>query len=207
MYSASTARPRAVSNTPATSAAQGHGRLAATTASAAPVTARASAVLKVIGFWLPKRNTAVARASQATIAVTPIAAHSRPPASVIAAAARAARDGRSAGRSGAPGSGAGEISSGANGVSSAPRTSTSYSPPTPVTATAVRPRRNTCHRQGESPIPADVETSLKMLTPLAGPPGHHEYMETMHHPNPGPEVPKVPKLIAQLTPLCQSRTK
>jgi len=46
---------------------------------ARPVTARASAVLKVIGLWLPKRKTAVARTNQDTITATPTAAHTRPP--------------------------------------------------------------------------------------------------------------------------------
>ena len=107
--------------------------------SAAPVTARASAVLNVIGFWLPKRKTAVARASQATITVTPIAAHSRPPTSVIAADTRTARDGTSAGHSGAPGSGAGDIFSAPMRLHLPPRTSNGYHRPMPVTAAAVRP--------------------------------------------------------------------
>src|ERR1022692_465390 len=98
--SASIAVPRAASNTPAISVAQGH--LITTATSATPVTATASAVLNDIGCWLPKRKTAVARANQATITVRPPATHSRPPAIVIASSTRAVRDGGSAGAAGEP---------------------------------------------------------------------------------------------------------
>ena len=130
-------------------------------------TARASAVLKDIGFWLPKRSKAVARASPATITVTPIAAHSRPPASDIAAATRAARDGTSARRSAAPGSGSGDISSGADGVSPSPRTSTGYSPPTPMTTTAAHPPPAEHLPPGEIEFPGSAD--VEVLTRLTGP--------------------------------------
>ena len=51
-----------------------------------------SAVLNDIGCWLPKRKMTVARANQAAITVRPTAAHSRPPAVVIASGTRPLRD-------------------------------------------------------------------------------------------------------------------
>ena len=95
--------PRAVSNTPATSA--GQGRPATPAASAAPVTVTASAVSNVIGCWLPNCRTTVARASQDTSTARPMAAHSRLPSMAIAAA-QPPPDAVAAGCSGRSGGGA-----------------------------------------------------------------------------------------------------
>src|ERR1700683_780652 len=100
-YSANITAPRTASNTPAASTALG--RLLASAASATPVTTKASAVLNDIGFSLPKRKMAVARTNQATITVRPTAAHSRPPAVVIASGTRPLGDGMPAGSSRAAG--------------------------------------------------------------------------------------------------------
>src|ERR1700683_3504097 len=139
-YSASVTTPRTTSNRPAVSAALG--RVLASATSATPVTTKASAVLNDIGFWLPKRKMPVARTYQAAITVRPTAAHTRPPALVIASGTRPLRDGVPAGPAGAAECGTAGASAGAGRTSSAPRISV---PPIP-------PRRSNRRARGGLPV-------------------------------------------------------
>src|ERR1700677_221094 len=125
-YSASITARRTASNTPAASTALG--RLLASATSAIPVTTKASAVLNDIGFSLPKRKIAVVRANQATIAVRPTAAHSRPPAVVIASGTHSPRDGMPAAAGGAAGGGPAGVPAGGGRTLSAPWSSMALHP-------------------------------------------------------------------------------
>jgi hypothetical protein len=171
-YSVSTAAPRSTSNTPAAIAARGRPQARAT--SAAPVTAKASAVSKAIALWLPKVTTVVARAYHAAITATPTAAHSRPPAVVIAPSTLPPRDRVPAGPSAAARGGDASTGAGPGRTSSAPWISIALHPRQAGDGKRLYAWRSRRRAQGASPAgrPPRATYELAKRSRHAGSPEH-----------------------------------
>src|SRR5580704_3191005 len=167
-YSASTARPRATSNTPAASATLG--RFLATASSATPVTTKASAVLNDIGFLPPKVKMTEARTNQATITTRPTPTHSRPPSMTIASITHSATDGVPAGPSGT--SAGGSLGAAEGGASPGASPTSSW----PWISMALHPRASQVTARG--PPRGGVSAARKALHPPTGSASvnHHELL-------------------------------